>query len=123
MAVTSTDLAQSSRTTRKKDALAAFHAPVREWFAASFEAPTTVLSSYVSQPTSATATSDATPELTSRELEILRLIAGGMRNQQIADHLDISAATVKRHIANAYAKLGAGHRTEALATARKQGLL
>ena len=61
--------------------------------------------------------------LTTRELEILRLIAGGLRNQEIADHLSISAATVKRHIANAYAKLEAGHRTEALVRAAELKLL
>lgn len=61
--------------------------------------------------------------LTTRELEILRLIAGGLRNQEIADTLSISAATVKRHIANAYGKLGAGHRTEALARAKELKLL
>jgi LuxR family transcriptional regulator, maltose regulon positive regulatory protein len=61
--------------------------------------------------------------LTTRELEILRLIAAGLRNQEIADHLSISAATVKRHIANAYGKLGAGHRTEALARANELKLL
>ena len=61
--------------------------------------------------------------LTTRELEILRLIAAGLRNQEIADHLSISAATVKRHIANAYGKLGAGHRTAALAKAAELELL
>jgi LuxR family maltose regulon positive regulatory protein len=61
--------------------------------------------------------------LTTRELEILRLIAAGLRNQEIADHLTISAATVKRHIANAYGKLGAGHRTAALARAAELKLL
>jgi LuxR family transcriptional regulator, maltose regulon positive regulatory protein len=61
--------------------------------------------------------------LTTRELEILRLIAAGLRNQEIAGHLSISAATVKRHIANAYGKLGAGHRTEALARANELKLL
>ena len=53
--------------------------------------------------------------LTARELEILRLVAEGMRNQEIADHLVISLATVKRHIANTYGKLGVDHRTEAVA--------
>ena len=66
---------------------------------------------------------DTTQPLTTRELEILRLIAAGMRNQEIANHLDISTATVKRHIANTYGKLGAGHRTEALATAARLKLL
>ena len=61
--------------------------------------------------------------LTTRELEILRLIAAGMRNQEIADLLSISAATVKRHIANAYGKLGATHRTEALVRAKEMNLL
>jgi LuxR family maltose regulon positive regulatory protein len=61
--------------------------------------------------------------LTTRELEILRLIDAGLRNQEIADHLSISTATVKRHIANAYGKLGAGHRTEALARAKEMKLL
>ena len=61
--------------------------------------------------------------LTTREQEILRLIAAGLRNQEIADTLSISAATVKRHIANAYGKLGVTHRTEALALAGKLKLL
>ena len=53
--------------------------------------------------------------LTARELEVLRLIAAGMRNQEIADELVISLSTVKRHIANIYGKLGVDHRTEAVA--------
>ena len=61
--------------------------------------------------------------LTTREIEILRLIAAGMRNQEIADHLFISLYTVKRHIANAYAKLEVGHRTEAIARATELKLL
>jgi LuxR family maltose regulon positive regulatory protein len=61
--------------------------------------------------------------LTPRELEILRLVAVGMRNQEIAEHLVISLPTVKRHIANTYAKLGANHRTEAIARAQALGVL
>jgi LuxR family maltose regulon positive regulatory protein len=61
--------------------------------------------------------------LTTRELEILRLIAAGLRNQEIADELEISPATVKRHIANAYDKLGVSHRTEALVRAAELKLL
>lgn len=61
--------------------------------------------------------------LTGREVEILRLIATGMRNQEIADHLFISLSTVKRHIANAYGKLDVGHRTEAVARANELNLL
>jgi LuxR family maltose regulon positive regulatory protein len=76
----------------------------------------------VSAPVQAAAADLAEP-LTAREVEILRLIAAGMRNQQIADHLFISLATVKRHIANAYGKLGVSHRTEAVARATELNLL
>jgi LuxR family transcriptional regulator, maltose regulon positive regulatory protein len=61
--------------------------------------------------------------LTPREHEILRLIAAGMRNQEIAKQLFISPATVKRHIANVYNKLGVTHRTEALKRAGALNLL
>ena len=44
-------------------------------------------------------------------------------NQEIAAQLYISPATVKRHIANAYGKLGVGHRTEAVARANELRLL
>ncbi|MBA4169890.1 MAG: response regulator transcription factor, partial [Chloroflexi bacterium] len=75
-------------------------------------------------PTSASAHSDGLAEpLTAREIEVLRLVAAGMRNQEIADHLFISLSTVKRHIANAYGKLGAGHRTEAIVRANELNLL
>ena len=77
-----------------------------------------------SEPASAqSAAADLAEPLTMREVEILRLIASGMRNQEIADHLFISLSTVKRHIANAYGKLGVSHRTEAIARANKLNLL
>ena len=61
--------------------------------------------------------------LTAREVEVLRLIAAGMRNDEIANHLFISPSTVKRHIANAYGKLGATHRIEAVTRANDLHLL
>ncbi len=61
--------------------------------------------------------------LTLREREILRLIAAGIKNQDIADQLFISLHTVKRHIANAYGKLGVSERREAVARASELGLL
>ncbi len=70
-----------------------------------------------------TAAADLAEPVTAREIEILRLIAAGMRNQEIADQLFISLPTVKRHIANAYGKLGVGHRTEAMARATELSLL
>ncbi|MBA3641774.1 MAG: tetratricopeptide repeat protein [Acidobacteria bacterium] len=76
----------------------------------------------VSTPAQTTAADLAEP-LTAREVEILRLIAAGMRNHEIADLLFISVSTVKRHIANTYGKLGASHRTEAIARANELNLL
>ena len=73
--------------------------------------------------TAQAAAGDLAEPLTGREVEILRLVAGGMRNQEIADHLFISLSTVKRHIANAYGKLGVSHRTEAVARANELNLL
>jgi LuxR family maltose regulon positive regulatory protein len=57
--------------------------------------------------------------LTSRELEILKLIETGWTNQDIADRLVISIPTVKRHISNIYAKLGAKSRTQAVSLGRE----
>jgi LuxR family maltose regulon positive regulatory protein len=61
--------------------------------------------------------------LTAREIEILDLIAAGLRNQEIADRLVISLATVKRHLYNVYGKLGVSNRTQAVARGRELGLL
>ncbi|HEX6035745.1 MAG TPA: LuxR C-terminal-related transcriptional regulator, partial [Anaerolineales bacterium] len=60
--------------------------------------------------------------LSKREVEVLRLIAAGCSNQEIAARLFISAATVKRHISNMYAKLGVQSRTQALSIGRELGL-
>ena len=76
----------------------------------------------VSAPVTAAAPGLAEPP-TAREVEIMRLIAAGLRNQEIADQLFISLSTVKRHIANAYGKLGVNHRTEAVARANELNLL
>jgi LuxR family maltose regulon positive regulatory protein len=61
--------------------------------------------------------------LSQRELDILRLIAAGRSNQEIADTLVIAVSTVKSHINNLYGKLGTNRRTEAIAIARELGLL
>ena len=61
--------------------------------------------------------------LTARETEILRLLAAGRSTEAIARDLVIAVGTVKRHIANAYGKLGAGHRVEAISRANELGLL
>lgn len=60
--------------------------------------------------------------LSSREVEVLRLLAQGRSNQQIADELVISLNTVNRHVSNIYAKTGAANRAEAASYATRNGL-
>jgi LuxR family maltose regulon positive regulatory protein len=61
--------------------------------------------------------------LSERELDILRLIATGRTNKEIADILVIAVSTVKSHINNLYGKLGTSRRTQAIAIARDLGLI
>ncbi|MBM7061879.1 helix-turn-helix transcriptional regulator [Pseudomonas sp. UL073] len=61
--------------------------------------------------------------LTTRELEVVRLLAAGNRNKVIAEKMFLSEFTVKTHLRNINAKLGAQGRTEAVAIARARGLL
>ncbi|HXZ72009.1 MAG TPA: LuxR C-terminal-related transcriptional regulator, partial [Streptosporangiaceae bacterium] len=61
--------------------------------------------------------------LSERELEVLRLLAEGKPNKQIAQELVVAVNTVKKHVAHILDKLGAGNRTEATARARELGLL
>jgi LuxR family maltose regulon positive regulatory protein len=61
--------------------------------------------------------------LTGRELEVLRHIAAGLSNRQIADELVITVATVKKHAGNIYGKLGVQSRTQAVARGMELGLL
>ena len=61
--------------------------------------------------------------LSSRELEVLALIAEGLTNQEIAARLYLSLHTVKAHARNIYAKLGVSSRTQAVARGRALGYL
>lgn len=61
--------------------------------------------------------------LTAREVEVLGLLAQGGSNADIARALGVSAHTVKTHLARLYDKLGAARRTEAVAEARRLGIL
>lgn len=61
--------------------------------------------------------------LTPRELEVLKLVAGGSSNREIGRILFLSEATVKSHLVHIYDKLGVRSRTSAVASAREQGLL
>ena len=64
-----------------------------------------------------------TVRLTERQLDVLRMIATGQSNKEIARDLDLSPATIKAHAAAAIAGLGAVNRTEAVVKARAMGLI
>ncbi|NWG08644.1 MAG: response regulator transcription factor [Chloroflexi bacterium] len=62
------------------------------------------------------------PELTERELEILRLISQGLNNQEIARKLFLSPKTIRNHITNIFSKLQVADRAQAIVRAREAGL-
>jgi len=61
--------------------------------------------------------------LTSRELEVLTMLAAGRPNQAIASALVVTLDTVKKHVSHVLGKLGAANRTEAVARARELSLI
>jgi DNA-binding NarL/FixJ family response regulator len=61
--------------------------------------------------------------LSPREIDVLRLIAAGNANKQIADRLSIGEASVKSHVANILSKLGANDRTHAVTLGLKRGII
>jgi len=64
-----------------------------------------------------------TAGLTAREVEVLRLIAEGLGNKQIAARLAISEHTVKFHVASVFAKIRASTRAEAVMIGARRGLI
>jgi two-component system NarL family response regulator len=65
----------------------------------------------------------SSPGLTSREVAVLELVAKGMSNKEIGAALFVSETTIKYHLKNIYAKLGASDRTEAALLATQRGIL
>ncbi len=63
------------------------------------------------------------PGLTPRELEVLRLMAGGHSNREIARTLFVTESTIKGHVNNIFSKLGVRHRTHAVTLALKRGII
>jgi len=62
-------------------------------------------------------------ELTEREIDVLKLVAAGNGNKQIADQLSIGEATVKSHVTNILSKLGANDRSHAVTIGLKRGII
>jgi DNA-binding NarL/FixJ family response regulator len=62
-------------------------------------------------------------DLSIREIEVLRLIAGGNSNKEIADHLSIGEGTVKSHVSNILSKLSASDRAHAVTIGLKRGII
>jgi LuxR family maltose regulon positive regulatory protein len=81
------------------------------------------LATKVGQGTNSQLGFNAIDQLSPRELEVLKLIAQGYTNQEIARELVLSLYTVKSHARNIFSKLGVKNRTEAVAKARLLGLL
>jgi DNA-binding CsgD family transcriptional regulator len=94
----------------KEDDFRGRHAQIAEDFLNQYAAPATPPSAPVDSL------------LSSRELDVLRLIAAGRSNLQIADELVLSVNTVQRHVSNILIKTGAANRTEAAGYARDHGI-
>ncbi len=62
-------------------------------------------------------------QLTERELDVLREMASGAQNKEIADQLVLSINTIRFHVANIFQKLGVRTRTQAVHVARERGIL
>jgi DNA-binding NarL/FixJ family response regulator len=71
----------------------------------------------------AVAVHDSGPALTPRETEIVRLVAQGLRNKELAQRLSITEGTVKIHLHNIYDKLGVDGRLELVLSAQQKGLV
>jgi DNA-binding NarL/FixJ family response regulator len=69
------------------------------------------------------AESDRASALSDRELDVLRLAGRGLSNREIAHHLSLSPRTVQAHMANIFAKLNVGSRTEAVMAGLRRGII
>jgi two-component system NarL family response regulator len=63
------------------------------------------------------------PDLTSREVDVLRMVASGLRSKEVAYELDIAEATVNVHIKHILSKLNASDRTHAIMVALRRGII
>jgi DNA-binding NarL/FixJ family response regulator len=84
----------------------------------------TANSSTVARPAARPVASEGTdtPQLTSREIQVIRHVAAGSTNKEIAADLAIAVSTVERHLVNIYTKIGARGRADAIGYALRHDL-
>lgn len=82
-----------------------------------------LIEQFVRQPRPGEGGDSALKLLTARELDVLRLVARGMSNAEIAEHLIVSEATAKTHVGRILAKLGARDRVQAVVLAYESGFV
>jgi DNA-binding NarL/FixJ family response regulator len=82
-----------------------------------------LISEFVAQPEQRRLDTSVLSELTDREREVLALVAGGMSNDEIAEHLVISPATSRTHVSRILTKLGARDRAQLVVLAYESGLV
>lgn len=82
-----------------------------------------LIAEFVGRPENRRIDSGAIREITEREREVLALVAGGLSNDEIADHLVISTATARTHVSRIMTKIGARDRAQLVVLAYESGLV
>jgi RNA polymerase sigma factor (sigma-70 family) len=82
-----------------------------------------LITEFVSRPANRRVEATALAELTDREREVVALVAGGLSNEEIAEHLVISPATARTHVSRAMMKLHARDRAQLVVVAYESGLV
>jgi DNA-binding NarL/FixJ family response regulator len=83
----------------------------------------TLIDQFAAQPDPSLPAAPLAASLTARELEVLRLVASGLSNREIAERLYVTQATVKAHVGSLLSKLGLRDRVQAVVLAYESGLV